>query len=109
VVPAALLGEKVREVGTTPAIVDGIRDLTKTRRQHVSLDWVRLAAVAVIVLLGVVFLPYVSFTTGSEIGEAGAFMVPFAAGAAVAVLGADLLRVSRERRHGTAGGFITAP
>ena len=92
-----------------PAIVDGIRDLAKTRRLHVNLDRARLVAAAVIVLLGVVLLPIVSFTTGSEIGEAGAFMVPFAAGAAFAVLGADMLRASRERHHGPAGGVVTAP
>jgi hypothetical protein len=91
-----------------PAIVDGIRDLAKSGRQHVRLDWARLVAVTAIVLLGVVFLPIVTATTGSEIGEAGAFMVPFAAGAAFGVLGAEMLRTSRERHHGTAGGTLTA-
>lgn len=92
-----------------PAILDGIRDLRKTRRLHVKLDWARLAAVVAILLLGVFFLPFVSITSGSEVGEAGAFMVPFAAGGAFAVLGADLLRAWRERRHETAGGVLTAP
>lgn len=90
-------------------LVDGIRDLRSEQQAHVTLDWARLGSAAAIVLLGVVFLPVVTVVSGSEIGEAGAFMVPFAAGAAFAAVASDMLRVARARRHGTTGGLAAAP
>jgi hypothetical protein len=80
-------------------IVDAARDLARGRRAHVALDWTRLAALSVIVVLGGLLLPAVGAAQNNEIGEAGAFMVPFGGAGALAVTGAELLRGRRERRE----------
>lgn len=78
------------------AVADALRDAVRDKR-HVRLDWFRIGAVAVVVVLAGVLLPWIGATQGSELGEAGIFMLPFAAAGALAVVGADLLDVWRSR------------
>ena len=78
-------------------MVDAARDLGADHRSHVRLDWMRIAAFALITVV-VIGTTIYSVRTGSEAAEAGIFMVPFAGVAAVAVLGADLLESWRAKR-----------
>ena len=55
-----------------------------------------------VVALAVVILPWIGAVQGSELGEAGLFMVPFAAAGALAAIGADLVESWRRRRHARA-------
>lgn len=85
-------------------LVDAVRDASRRRREHLRLDWARLIAIAAVVLLAVVALPLLGAAQGSEVGEAGVFMVPFAAAGAFAVIGADILDGVRKRRVTRAAG-----
>ena len=78
-------------------IVDAFRDLSARRRTHVRLDWMRLVAFAIIAVAVVATTAY-GIRTGSEVAEAGIFMVPVAAAAACAVFGADLFEAWRARK-----------
>lgn len=79
-------------------VVDAIRDMAAAERHHLRLDQLRLAALAVVVALAGIVLPALSAVTKSEVAEAGIFMVPFAAGAIFAALGADLYSNYRDKR-----------
>jgi hypothetical protein len=88
-------------------VVDAARDLTPDRRVHTRLDWIRLAALAIIVSV-VVATAVIGAQTGSELGEVGIFMVPLAAAGACAVLGADLIETWRAKRAPAAGPVAQA-
>lgn len=77
------------------SLVDAVRDLSVRRRRHVVLDVLRLVALVTLVTLAVVVLPWLGAVQGSEMGEAGVFMVPFAAAAAIGVAFADFVQVRR--------------
>lgn len=81
-------------------LFDAVRDLLPGRRRRVTVDLLRLGAFAVIVAL-VVGTVAVGMQEGSELGEAGIFMVLLAGPAAVAVLGLDLFDASRSNRDTT--------
>jgi hypothetical protein len=81
-------------------VIESILDLRTSRRKHVRVDAVRLASVALIVLLAAVVAPWIGSVYGSEIGEAGAFLAPIAFSGAVAVVGADALTTLADRRRG---------
>jgi hypothetical protein len=81
-------------------VIESLLDLRTSRRKHVRIDAVRLASVAVIVLLAVVVAPWLGSVYNTEIGEAGAFLAPIAFSGAVAVVGADALTTLVDRRHG---------
>lgn len=85
---------------TAVPLIEAVRDLRSPEVRHPHLDTVRVASVAIIVVLGGVVLPWAGAATGTEIGEAGLFMVPMAMAGAAAVLGADLVDSWRARRHG---------
>jgi len=70
-------------------MVDAVRD-ARGPKAHARLDMLRWIALAVIIAIGVVALPLVGAIQGSEMGEAGIFMVPFSLAGAMAVLGGDL-------------------
>lgn len=88
-------------------IVDAMRDFATDRRVHVRLDWMRLAAFAVAAAL-VAWTTVLGLQTGSELAEAGMFMVPVAAASACAVLGADLLESWRAKRAATGAPLAQA-
>jgi len=83
-------------------MLDAARDARPSRRRHVALDWMRVFALVFTVLMAAV-LAMIGAAQGSEIGEAGIFMVPFAAAGAFAVLGADVLYRARQRREQAPG------
>lgn len=81
-------------------LVDAVRDLVPGRRLRVAVDLLRLGAFAVIVVL-VAGTVAVGMQEGSELGEAGLFMVLLAGPAAVAVLAMDLFEAWRSKRDTT--------
>lgn len=82
-------------------MVDAIKD-ARGPRVHPRLDILRWMALAVVVAVGVIALPLLGAIQGSEMGEAGLFMVPFSLAGALAVLGGDLYRSWIDRRHAKA-------
>lgn len=78
-------------------LFDAVRDLTPGRRLRVPVDLLRLGAFVVIVAL-VVATVAVGLQEGSEVGEAGLFMVLLAGPAAVAALCLDLFEAWRSKR-----------
>lgn len=88
-------------------LFDAVRDLS-THKEHVRLDWMRIAALAVVILLAVVALPLIGAAQGSELGEAGIFMVPFAAAGAFAVTGADIIEKMIARRDSVPKSGVSA-
>ena len=86
-------------------LFDAVRDLAPARRQRVTVDALRLGSFAVIVAL-VVGTVAVGIQEGSEVGEAGLFMVLLAGPAAVAVLCMDLFEAWRSKRDGAAQSAV---
>ncbi len=78
-------------------IIDAIRD-TRGAREHTRLDTLRWIALAVVIAIAVIALPVLGAIGGTELGEAGIFMVPFSLAGALAVLGGDLYCGLRDRR-----------
>lgn len=78
-------------------VIDAVRDM-RGSREHSRIDRLRLAALAVVVALAVIAFPVLGAIGDNEMGEAGVFMVPFSAAAALAVLGGDLYCRYRDRR-----------
>lgn len=86
-------------------LLDAVQDLAPGRRQRVAIDTLRLGSFAVIVAL-VVGTVAVGMQEGSELGEAGLFMVLLAGPAAVAVLCLDLFEAWRSKRDSTARSAV---
>lgn len=89
-------------------IVDAARDAAPERRAHLRLDWLRVGALGLTAVCALVIIPILAGTLGPEVAEAGVFMVPFAAGAALAVTGADFLRRRHDRSAGSSAGATSA-
>jgi hypothetical protein len=112
--PWALVGILVVLVVAFAAypVIEAVRDLGAARRTHVALDWTRLVSAGVFVLLAGVVMPAVGASSsgaGAEAGEAGIFMIPLGAIAALALLGADVFYQWRERRAAAAGQADVGP
>lgn len=80
-------------------VIDAVRDFAVRRRRHVTLDRLRIGALALGVALALVALPWMGARGDSEMGEAGVFVAPFAAAAAFAVVAADYWQIRREPRR----------
>lgn len=78
-------------------VVHAIRDLSGPKLDA-RLDWLRLGALGIVVAIAGVALPVIGAAGDGEIAEAGIFMVPFAAAAVFAVLGADLAERLKGRK-----------
>lgn len=81
-------------------VVDSVRDV-RGGREHTRLDMLRWIALAVVVAIAVIALPVLGAIGGTELGEAGIFMVPFSLAAGIAVLSGDLYCTYRDRRAAT--------
>jgi hypothetical protein len=75
-----------------PPVVDALRDVPRTHRAHARLDWVRLGALAVLVLPAVIFE-----MSGIDVIEPAAFIMPGAIAASLAVAAVDLVLTWRSR------------
>jgi hypothetical protein len=80
-----------------PPIVDAVRDVPRTHRAHMRLDWIRLAALAVLVVPAVLFE-----VRGIDVIEPAAFIMPGAITASLAVAAVDLALTLRGRRQSSA-------
>lgn len=89
-------------------VVDAVRDARLRPPAHRALDITRFVALALVVVLAAIVLPAIGAAQNSELAEAGIFMVPFAAGAALATLGADFAS-SRRATHGKHPGDRPIP
>jgi hypothetical protein len=83
-------------LGVPPA-VDAVRDVPRTHRAHMRLDWIRLAALAVLVIPAVFFE-----VRGIDVIEPAAFIMPGAITASLAVAAVDLALTLRGRRQSSA-------
>lgn len=88
-------------------VFDAVRDIAREKR-HALLDWLRIGAAALVIALAGVILPWVGAAQGSELGEAGLFMLPFAVAGGLAAVGADLLDTWRRRRRERAHSALPA-
>jgi hypothetical protein len=75
-----------------PPVVDAVRDVPRTHRAHMRLDWIRLAALAVLVVPAVIFE-----VRGTDVVEPAAFIMPGAIAASLAVAAVDLVLTLRSR------------
>ncbi len=82
-------------------LVDAVRD-TRGAGMHIRLDLLRWIALAIVIAIAVIVAPVIGAIGGTEEGEIGVFMVPFAAAASLAVLGGDLYCGYRDRHSRTA-------
>ena len=80
--------------------VDGIRDLSPSRRHHVRLDIARLVSTLVVVVFAAVVTLVQLANPAGEIGEAGIFALGAAAVGAVTMLVADAIHARREKQSG---------
>jgi hypothetical protein len=76
-----------------PPVVDAVRDVPRTHRAHMRLDWIRLAALAVLVVPAVIFE-----MRGIDVIEPAAFIMPGAITASLAVAAVDLVLTWRSRQ-----------
>ena len=79
-------------------VINAVRDLFPGKRAHIRLDLMRLGALVVIVAAVIATTVY-GISTGSEVAEAGIFMVPVAAAAACVALVIDLFETLRNKKR----------
>jgi hypothetical protein len=84
------LGVVALAFGVLP-VIEAVRDLRAEPPARAGYDWLRIAAFALVVVLGGVVFPIVGAAMGDEAGEAGVFALLFGVAGAFAVTGANLL------------------
>jgi hypothetical protein len=92
--PQFLVLALVAALLAVPPVVDAVRDVPRSHRAHMRLDWVRLAALAVLVVPAIFFQ-----VRGIDIIEPAAFIMPGAITASLAVAAVDLALTLRAQRE----------
>ncbi|HEX5336522.1 MAG TPA: hypothetical protein VFW55_11610 [Propionicimonas sp.] len=83
-------------------VVDGVRDLSSSRREHPRLDVVRFISAAVLVVFAIGVALWTARHPGDETGEAILFAIMAGLGAAMIVTGAEAATgLAAQRRAGT--------
>ncbi|NMM23183.1 MAG: hypothetical protein HHJ11_06745 [Phycicoccus sp.] len=83
-------------------VLDGVRDLSPSRRAHHRLDVVRLTSVAVLVVFAIGVWIWTARNPGDESGEAILFAIMAGLGAAMIVTGAEAATsLTAQRKAGT--------
>jgi hypothetical protein len=80
-----------------PPVVDAVRDVPRAHRAHMRLDWIRLAALAILVVPAIFFE-----MRGIDVIEPAAFIMPGAITASLAVAAVDLALAWRSKHQSSA-------